>query len=105
MILLKGARSFHFEKIVTLLEDRKHETTLEVDLDALVHNFNFYKSRLHPNVKLTCMVKANGYGAGAVEIAKTLQYHRCDYLAVAVTEEGVQIRKEGISLKSRSWGV
>src|SRR5690554_99979 len=98
LILLKGARKYHFEQIGTLLEDRIHETVLEVDLDALVHNFNFYKSRLEPDVKITCMVKANGYGAGAAEIAKTLQYHRCDYLAVAVTEEGIALRNEGISL-------
>jgi alanine racemase len=98
LILLKGARRFHFEEINTLLEERKHETRLEVDLDAVVNNFNFYKSKLKPNVKLVCMVKANGYGAGAVEIAKTLQYHRCDYLAVAVAEEGVSLRNEGISL-------
>lgn len=98
LILLKGARRFHFEEINSLLEARVHETVLEVDLDALVHNFNFYKSRLGPNVKLTCMVKANAYGAGAVEIAKTLQYHRCDYLAVAVAEEGVALRKEGVTL-------
>ncbi|NLX66747.1 MAG: bifunctional UDP-N-acetylmuramoyl-tripeptide:D-alanyl-D-alanine ligase/alanine racemase [Bacteroidales bacterium] len=98
LILLKGARSYHFEQIGALIEERIHETVLEVDLDALVHNFNFYKSRLQPDVKLVCMVKANGYGAGAVEIAKTLQYHRCDYLAVAVAEEGIQLRKEGISL-------
>ena len=98
LILLKGARRFHFEQIGSLLEERVHETVLEVDLDALVHNFNFYKSRLAPGVKLTCMVKANAYGAGAVEISKTLQYHRCDYLAVAVSEEGVQLRKEGVTL-------
>ena len=98
LILLKGARRFHFEKINTHLEERIHETRLEVDLDAVVHNFNFYKSQLKPNVKLVCMVKANGYGVGAVEIAKTLQYHRCDYLAVAVAEEGVSLRNEGISL-------
>ncbi len=98
LILLKGARKHHFEKISVLLEERIHETMLEVDLDAVVHNFNFYKSRLDPHLKLVCMVKANGYGAGAVEIAKTLQYHRCDYLAVAVAEEGIMLRKEGISL-------
>ncbi|MBF6626936.1 MAG: bifunctional UDP-N-acetylmuramoyl-tripeptide:D-alanyl-D-alanine ligase/alanine racemase [Proteiniphilum sp.] len=98
LILLKGARRFHFEKISTLIEDRVLETLLEVDLDAVVHNFNFYKSKLQPGVKLLCMVKANAYGAGAVEIAKTLQYHRCDYLAVAVAEEGIQLRNEGISL-------
>src|SRR5690554_372205 len=98
LILLKGARRFHFEKISTLIEDRVLETLLEVDLDAVVHNFNFYKSKLQPGVKLLCMVKANAYGAGAVEIAKTLQYHRCDYLAVAVAEEAVSLRNEGISL-------
>lgn len=98
LILLKGARKFHFEQISALIEERIHETVLEVDLDAVVHNFNFYKSRLQPDVKLVCMVKANGYGAGAAEIAKTLQYHRCDYLAVAVAEEGIQLRKEGVSL-------
>lgn len=98
LILLKGARRFHFERISVLLEERIHETLLEVDLDAVVHNFNFYKSKLRPDTRLVCMVKANGYGAGATEIAKTLQYHRCDYLAVAVAEEGLLLRKEGISL-------
>ncbi len=98
LVLLKGARKFHFEQISLLLEERIHETVMEVDLDAVVHNFNFYKSRVEPNMKLVCMVKANGYGAGAAEIAKTLQYHRCDYLAVAIAEEGMMLRKEGISL-------
>lgn len=98
LILLKGARKYHFEEISLLIEERIHETMLEVNLDAVVHNFNFYKSRLQPGIKLVCMVKANGYGAGAVEIAKTLQYHRCDYLAVAVAEEGILLRSEGISL-------
>ncbi|HLW09529.1 MAG TPA: bifunctional UDP-N-acetylmuramoyl-tripeptide:D-alanyl-D-alanine ligase/alanine racemase [Fermentimonas sp.] len=98
LILLKGARKFNFERINSILEERIHETMLEVDLDAVVHNFNFYKSKLNPDVKLVCMVKANAYGSGAVEIAKTLQYHRCDYLAVAVTEEGVTLRNEGITL-------
>lgn len=98
LILLKGARSHHFEDIALLLEKRIHETVLEVDLDAIVHNFNLYKSTLAPGVKLICMVKANAYGAEAAEIAKTLQYHRCDYLAVAVAEEGVQLRRDGITL-------
>lgn len=98
LILLKGARKFHFETINALIEERIHETVMEVDLDAVVHNFNFYKSKLAPGVKMIAMVKANGYGAGAVEIAKTLQYHRCDYLAVAVAEEGKILRDEGISL-------
>ena len=98
LILLKGARKYHFENINSLLEERIHETMMEVNLDAVVHNFNFYKSRLQPGVKLICMVKANGYGAGAVEIARTLQYHRCDYLAVAVAEEALLLRNEGITL-------
>lgn len=98
LVLLKGARKFNFENISALIEERVHETLLEVDLDAVVHNFNFYKSKLAADVKMICMVKANGYGAGAVEIAKTLQYHRCDYLAVAVAEEGKTLRDEGISL-------
>jgi alanine racemase len=98
IILIKGARKYHFEQIIALIQERIHETVLEVDLDAVVHNYNFYKSKLQPGVKMICMVKANAYGAGAVEIAKTLQYHRCDYLAVAVTEEGIALRSEGISL-------
>ncbi len=98
IILIKGARKYHFEQIIALIQERIHETVLEVDLDAVVHNYNFYKSKLRPGVKMICMVKANAYGAGAVEIAKTLQYHRCDYLAVAVTEEGITLRSEGISL-------
>ena len=98
LILVKGARSFHFERIIALLEKRIHETVLEVDLDALVHNFNLYKSKIGSNVKLISMVKANGYGAGAVEIAKTLQYHRCGYLAVAVASEGVSLRDAGITI-------
>ncbi len=96
LILLKGARKYHFEKISEQLEQRIHETVLEVDLDALTHNYNFYKSMLSPDTKLVCMVKANGYGAGALEVAKTLQYHRCDYFAVAVAEEGVLLRGGGI---------
>lgn len=98
LILVKGARSFHFERIIALLEKRIHDTVLEIDLDALVYNFNFYKSKVNPDVKLISMVKANGYGAGAAEIAKTLQYHRCGYLAVAVASEGVSLREAGITL-------
>lgn len=98
LILLKGARKYHFERINELLEQRIHETVLEIDLDALVDNFNFYKSKISPQTKLVCMMKANGYGAGAVEIAKTLQYHRCEYFAVAVAEEGFELRREGILL-------
>lgn len=97
-ILLKGARSFSFESINKLLEVKTHETVLDIDLDAIVHNYNFYRSRLKPKTKMICMVKADGYGTGAAEVAKTLQYHKCDYLAVAVAEEGVFLRKQGIKV-------
>jgi len=97
-ILLKGARSFSFEAINKLLEVKTHETVLDIDLDAIVHNFKFYKSKLNPKTKMICMVKADGYGTGASEVAKTLQYHKCDYLAVAVAEEGVILRKQGIKV-------
>ncbi|NDW18221.1 bifunctional UDP-N-acetylmuramoyl-tripeptide:D-alanyl-D-alanine ligase/alanine racemase [Dysgonomonas sp. 216] len=98
IVLLKGSRWFEFERINTLLEQKTHETVLEINLDAIVHNFNFYRSRLKPETKMICMVKADGYGSGASEIAKTLQHHKCDYLAVAIAEEGVVLRKEGIKL-------
>ena len=98
MILLKGSRSYHFEKITELLEKKAHETILEVNLDAIIHNYNFYRSRLNPRTKMVCMVKAFGYGIGSFELAKTLQEHRCDYLAVAVADEGEDLRKEGISI-------
>lgn len=98
LILIKGSRHFHFEKISELLEKKVHETILEVNLDAIVHNFNYYRSRLRPETKMMCMVKAFGYGAGSYELAKTLQEYRCDYLAVAVADEGAELRKEGISI-------
>lgn len=98
LILIKGSRRFHFERITELLEKKVHETILEVNLDAIVHNFNHYRSMLRPETKIVCMVKAFGYGAGSYEIAKTLQEHRCDYLAVAVADEGAALRKEGISI-------
>lgn len=98
LILIKGSRHFHFERISELLEKKVHETILEVNLDAVVHNFNFYRSKLKPETKMVCMVKAFAYGAGSYELAKTLQEHRCDYLAVAVADEGAELRKEGISI-------
>jgi alanine racemase len=98
IILLKGSRSFYFENITTLLEKKVHETILEVNLDAVIHNFNYYRSRLRPKTKMVCMVKAFGYGIGSSEPAKTLQERRCDYLAVAVADEGEDLRKEGISI-------
>ncbi|MBQ7422469.1 MAG: alanine racemase, partial [Prevotella sp.] len=97
VILLKGARRFGFDQLTELLVQRVHETTLEVNLNAVVANLNYYRSFMQPKTKLVCMIKADGYGAGAIEIAKTLQDHRVDYLAVAVADEGVMLRKAGIT--------
>ena len=97
MVLIKGARKFGFEKIAELLSLRVHETTLAVNLEAIGENLNFYRSFLNRGEKITCMVKASGYGAGAVEIAKTLQDRGVDYLAVAVADEGAELRRAGIS--------
>ena len=97
LILLKGARSFGFDQITELLEQKVHETILEVNLNAVVENLNYFRSFLKPETKMVCMIKADGYGAGAVEIAKTLQDQRVDYLAVAVADEGVTLRKAGIT--------
>ena len=97
VVLIKGARAFGFDRITELLEQKVHETILEVNLNAVVDNLNYYRSFLQPDTKLVCMVKADAYGAGAVEVAKTLQDHRVDYLAVAVADEGVTLRKNGIT--------
>ena len=97
LILVKGSRSFGFERIAEQLAQKVHETTLEIDLGAMVENLNHYRNMLAPSVKMVCMVKAFAYGAGFYEIAKTLQDHRVDYLAVAVADEGEQLRKAGIT--------
>lgn len=97
VILLKGARSFGFDKLTELLVKKVHETVLEVNLNAVVDNLNWYRSFLKSETKLVCMIKADAYGAGAVEIAKTLQEHRVDYLAVAVADEGATLRRNGIT--------
>lgn len=97
VILLKGSRKFNFEAISEHLSLKVHETTLEVNLEAIVRNLNYYRSFMKPETKMVCMVKASAYGAGAVEIAKTLQDHRVDYLAVAVADEGADLRKAGIT--------
>lgn len=97
-ILIKGARVFSFEKIVKLLQQKSHETVLEVNLNAMVHNLNYYRSILSPNTKIMAMVKAFSYGSGSFEIASLLQFHHVDYLAVAYTDEGVTLRKAGITL-------
>jgi len=98
VILLKGSRSFQFEAISEKLELIAHETILEVNLNALVGNLNYFRSKLSPETKVMCMVKAFAYGSGAVEVARTLQHHRCDYLAVAVADEGAELRREGIRI-------
>lgn len=96
-ILLKGARKFRFEKINKLLEERIHETLLEVNLNSLVHNYNYFKSLLKTETKIMAMVKAFSYGSGSFELANILQYQNVDYLAVAYADEGVELRKAGIS--------
>jgi len=96
VILIKGARNFGFDRITDLLELKVHETVLEVNLTAVADNLNYYRSFLKPETKITCMIKADGYGAGAVEIAKTLQDRGVEYLAVAVADEGATLRRNGI---------
>lgn len=97
-ILIKGARSFNFDEIVVLLEEKNHETVLEINLDAITHNLNFYKSKLQPSTKVMVMVKAFGYGNGGFEIAKLLEHNAIDYLGVAFADEGIELRKAGITL-------
>jgi alanine racemase len=95
-ILIKGARSFTFEKISAILQQKAHQTVLEIDLNALVNNLNIFKSLVRPATKIMVMVKAFSYGSGDVEIAKLLQFQQADYLAVAVADEGVELRQAGI---------
>lgn len=98
VILLKGSRKYHFEDISEKLELIAHETILEVNLNALVDNLNYSRSKLRPETKMICMVKAFAYGSGSVEVARTLQHHRCDCVAVAVADEGAELRREGIRI-------
>ncbi|MCX6304424.1 MAG: bifunctional UDP-N-acetylmuramoyl-tripeptide:D-alanyl-D-alanine ligase/alanine racemase [Bacteroidetes bacterium] len=97
-ILLKGARMFEFEKISQLLQQKAHETVMEINLDALIHNLNHFRSGLKPGTRTMAMVKAFSYGSGSYEIANVLQFHRADYLAVAYADEGVELRRAGIHL-------
>lgn len=97
-ILLKGARVFEFEEIGHLLEQKTHQTVLEINLNAVTHNLKAYQQLLNPGVKLMAMVKAFSYGSGSFEIANLLQFHKIDYLAVAYADEGVELRKSGIAL-------
>lgn len=96
IILIKGARSFEFEKITRLLENKIHATIMEINLNALVNNLNVYRNSLYPGTRVMAMVKAFSYGSGSHEIAKTLEYHHVDYLTVAYADEGVVLRKAGV---------
>ena len=97
-ILVKGARIFEFERIVQLLEQKAHQTILEINLNAIVHNLKEYQNLLRPSTKIMAMVKALAYGSGGAEIGGILQYHKADYLGVAYADEGVDLRKAGINL-------
>ncbi|WP_395043432.1 bifunctional UDP-N-acetylmuramoyl-tripeptide:D-alanyl-D-alanine ligase/alanine racemase [Flavobacterium sp.] len=97
-VLIKGARHYHFEEIVSLLEEKTHETVLEINLNSISHNLNFYKSKLKPETKMMVMVKAFGYGNGGFEIAKLLSHHKVDYLGVAFADEGILLKNAGIEL-------
>ena len=97
-ILIKGARSFCFEKIVKKMSAQQHSTVLEINLNALEYNYNYYKSLLLPTTKVMVMVKAHAYGSGSDEIAKILQYNGVNYLAVAYADEGVELRKKGVTV-------
>jgi alanine racemase len=98
VILVKGARTFQFEKIVNKLQRKVHGTVMEIDLGAVVHNLNFFKARLKPSTRIMVMVKAFAYGSGSIEIANVLQFHKVDYLGVAYADEGIELRKNHIEL-------
>jgi alanine racemase len=98
VILLKGARKFRFEIIGKFLEKKAHETVLEINLNAIAHNLKVYQNILNADTKIMAMVKAFSYGSGSFEIANVLQFNRCDYLAVAYADEGIELRKSGITL-------
>jgi alanine racemase len=98
IILIKGSRQSRFERISEQLEEKAHQTLLEVDLDAVIHNLKHFRSFLKQKTKIICMVKAFGYGLGSYELAKTLQERGVDYLAVALADEGAELRREGITM-------
>ena len=97
-ILLKGARAFEFEQIGMELQEKAHETVLEINFNHLVSNLNHYRAKIKPETKLMVMVKAFGYGSGNLEVSNVLQYHNVDYLTVAFADEGVELRRAGINL-------
>ena len=97
LVLIKGARLFEFDRISERLELKVHETILEVNLQAIADNLDRYRSMLKPETRIVCMVKASAYGSGSIEVAKTLQDRKVEYLAVAVADEGAELRKAGIT--------
>lgn len=97
-ILISGSPKHDFHEIRNSLESPRHDTILEINLDAIVHNFNYYRSLLKPNTGTVAMVKAEAYGVGAAEVAKTLQTQGANYLAVAVIDEGIELRRRGITM-------
>ena len=97
VILIKGARSFGFEHVHKLLQQKSHDTVLEINLNNLVHNLNYYRGKLKPGVGIMPMVKAFSYGSGSFEIANALQHTHVNYFAVAYADEGVELRKNGIT--------
>lgn len=97
-IMLRGTDALPLDNLYSLIEAKQHETVMEVNLDAIVHNFNFFRSKVKPKTGIICMLKAHGYGAGSIEIARTLQSQGAAYLAVAVVDEGVELRQAGITM-------
>lgn len=97
-ILLKGARIFAFEQISKWLEQQQHQTLMEINLNAMVHNLKAYQAKLQPGTKVMAMVKAFSYGSGSIEVARLLEFHQVNYLAVAYADEGVALRQAGIRL-------
>jgi Alr-MurF fusion protein len=98
VVLLKGAREYHFDQIASILQAKAHETVLEIDLSAMIHNLNYFRSKLKKETKIMAMVKAFSYGSGMAEIARLLEFHQVNYLAVAIADEGVALRKAGITI-------
>ena len=98
VILLKGARTFRFDLISGMLQEKVHQTVLEINLSALAHNLKVYRQKLKPGTRVMAMVKAFSYGTGSIEVARVLEFHGADYLAVAIADEGVTLRREGIEL-------
>ncbi|WP_010421095.1 bifunctional UDP-N-acetylmuramoyl-tripeptide:D-alanyl-D-alanine ligase/alanine racemase [Anaerophaga thermohalophila] len=97
-ILVKGSRRFSFERIVQRMELKRHATVMEINLDALVHNLNQYRRLLDRETRVLAMVKAFSYGSGSYEIASALQHQNVDYLGVAFADEGMELRRAGISI-------